>query len=268
VTIRPVEGLLLDIDGVLAISWRAIPGAPEALRRFRGAGVPFRLVTNTTTHTRERLADALRDAGIDVSAEEIVTASAATAAYVREHHPGARVFLVASGDAPLEFEGIELVTDQADVVVLGGLAEEDERFPYEELNRAFRMVMGGAALVAMHRTRWWMTGAGPRLDSTALLPAFEEAAGAAAVVVGKPSPDFFRQALASLGLAPERAAMVGDDVRTDVLAAQSLGLTGILVRTGKFRDEDLRDLETTPDHVIDSIRDVPALLGLVSDRQP
>jgi HAD superfamily hydrolase (TIGR01458 family) len=261
VTIRPVEGLLLDIDGVLAISWRAIPGAPEALRRFRDAGIPFRLVTNTTTHTRERLANALSDAGIAVAADEIVTASAATAAYVREHHPGARVFLVASGDAPLEFEGIQLVTDEADVVVLGGLAEEDEGFPYGELNRAFRMVMDGAALVAMHRTRWWMTGEGPRLDSTAFLPAFEEAAGRAAALVGKPSPDFFRQALALLGVGPDRAVMVGDDVRTDVLAAQSLGMTGILVRTGKFREEDLRDLEGTPDIVADSIAEVPGLLG-------
>lgn len=256
-----LDGLLLDIDGVLAVSWRAIPGAPEALRHLRATGLPFRLVTNTTTHTRERLAGQLRETGLDVDAAEIVTASAATAAYVRDHHPGARVFLVASGDAPLEFEGIELVTNEADVVVLGGLAEEDEGFPYAELNRAFRAVMDGAALVAMHRTRWWMTDEGPRLDSTAMLPAFEEAVRAPAMVVGKPSPDFFRQALSSLGVAPERAAMVGDDVRTDVLAAQSIGMTGILVRTGKFRDDDLRDLESKPDHVIDSIAELPALLG-------
>jgi ribonucleotide monophosphatase NagD (HAD superfamily) len=64
-----------------------------------------------------------------------------------------------------------------------------------------------------------------------------------------------------LGLSAERVAMVGDDIDNDVLAAQAVGISGVLVRTGKFREEKLAAVRGRPDHVIDSLVDLPALLG-------
>ena len=81
------------------------------------------------------------------------------------------------------------------------------------------------------------------------------------MVVGKPAPGVFLAGLDALGLPPERVAMVGDDVENDVLAAQALGITGVLVRTGKFREDALGRASGTPDYIIDSIVDVPELLG-------
>ena len=75
-----VDGLLLDIDGVLAVSWQPIAGSVEAMRWIRERGLPFRLITNTTTHTRSDLAATLGSAGFDVAPEEIVT--------VRSRMPG------------------------------------------------------------------------------------------------------------------------------------------------------------------------------------
>ena len=60
-----VDAVLLDIDGVLVTSWVALPGSIEAVAALRAAGVPFRLLTNTTTHTRAGLAATLREAGFD-----------------------------------------------------------------------------------------------------------------------------------------------------------------------------------------------------------
>jgi HAD superfamily hydrolase (TIGR01458 family) len=250
--------VLLDIDGVLVVSWRALPGALDTLRRLRGRGLPFLLATNTTSVTRKGLAERLRGAGLEVVPEEIVTAPAVTASYLRSRYPGARCFLLGEGGAAEDLEGVELVQEDADVVVVAGA---DSAFTWENMNRAFRFLLEGAALVAMHRNLSWMTDAGPTLDAGAFIAGLEQAAGAAAEVVGKPSLDFFRQCVELLGVDAERAVMVGDDLEADVLAAQAAGLTGILVRTGKFRPEQLRAAAVQPDHVIDSIVDLPVVVA-------
>jgi HAD superfamily hydrolase (TIGR01458 family) len=258
VTLSAARGLLLDIDGVLTISWEAIPGAPEALHAFRAAGVPFALITNTTTVTREAMAGHLRDAGFDVAPGEILTAPLATAAYLRRRHPGARCYLLGTDEVAGDLEGIELVDRDADVVIVAGA---DEAFTFDNINRAFRMILNGAAVVAMHRNLSWMEADGMSLDAGAYLMGLEAASGVTAEVAGKPSPEFFQSGLDLLGLPADVVAMVGDDVETDVLAAQSLGMTGVLVRTGKFRQESLASASAEPDVVVDSIGDVPRLLG-------
>lgn len=253
-----IDGVLLDIDGVLTVSWRPLPGAVGALTWLRERGMPFRLITNTTTHTRKQLAGTLTDAGIAVEPGEIVTAVTATASYLGSHHAGARVFLLSDGDARADLEGVELVEDGAEVVVLGGAYDG---FTYEAVNRAFRMLMEGATLVGMHRNLFWRTAEGWQLDGGAYVAGLEEATGRAATICGKPAREYFDAALRGIGARADRAAMVGDDVANDVLGAQAAGLVGVLVRTGKFRPEDLERTNGTPDHVLDSIGGLPELIG-------
>lgn len=254
-----IDAVLLDIDGVLVVSWEPLPGAIETIEWLRAREVPFRLITNTTTHTRAKLARTLTDAGIAVSPEEVFTAVVATATYLRDAHPGARVFVLSDGDARADLQGIELVEGDADVVVLGGAYDG---FDYTTMNRVFRMLMDGADLVAMHRNLYWRTKEGWQLDGGAYVAALEEATGRPAVVCGKPASAYFASALEQVGLPAERTAMVGDDVVNDVRGAQAAGLTGVLVRTGKFRQEDLEGgAEVEPDVVIDSIAGVPELLA-------
>lgn len=254
-----IDAVLLDIDGVLVVSWEPLPGAIETIEWLRAREVPFRLITNTTTHTRAKLARTLTDAGIAVLPEEVFTAVVATATYLRDAHPGARVFVLSDGDARADLQGIELVEGDADVVVLGGAYDG---FDYTTMNRVFRMLMDGADLVAMHRNLYWRTNEGWQLDGGAYVAALEEATGRPAVVCGKPASAYFASALEQVGLPAERTAMVGDDVVNDVRGAQAAGLTGVLVRTGKFRQEDLEGgAEVEPDVVIDSIAGVPELLA-------
>ncbi len=258
-----LEGVLLDIDGVLLTSWRPIEGAREAFAGLREEGIAIRLVTNSTTLSRRRLATTLRNAGFPVDQEDLVTAPRATAAYLRSHHSGARCFLIANKEVVGDFEGIELVEKDADVIVIGGTdvgARPEDVFTYENLNHVFRMLASGATLIAMHRNLAWMTDEGLTLDAGAFIRGLEEAAGVKAKVVGKPSADFFRGALELMGLPAEKVAMVGDDVENDVLAAQSLGITGVLIRTGRFRPQELQRASGKPDHIIDWL---PDLLGIV-----
>jgi HAD superfamily hydrolase (TIGR01458 family) len=258
-SVASVRAVLIDIDGVLTVSWKPLPGAVEALRRIRAAGLGVALVTNTTSRSRASIAGTLSEAGFEVGAEDVLTAPAVTAAHLAEHCPGARCLLLNSGDVGADLGDVTLVDDDPEVVVLGGAGPE---FDYAALNRAFGSLQRGARLVAMHRNLYWRTDAGLQLDSGAFLVGLEQAAQVEAEVTGKPSRAFFEAALARLGVGAQQALMVGDDVESDVLAAQRAGLTGVLVRTGKYQQRTLENASGSPDHVLDSFADVPALLGL------
>ena len=255
---RRIRAVLLDIDGVLTVSWRPVPGAVEAVARLRAAGFAVALVTNTTSQTRAWIAATLADAGFGVGPGDIFTAPAITAAYLARNCPGARCALLNSGDIAADLPGVQITDDPApDVVILGGAGPE---FSYPALNRVFGYLLGGARLVAMGRNLYWRTGSGLQLDTGAFLAGLEQAAGVRAEVTGKPAAAFFATALAALGADAAGAVMVGDDIEADVLAAQRHGLTGVLVRTGKYRPETHRNAPGSPDQVIDSVADLPGLL--------
>jgi HAD superfamily hydrolase (TIGR01458 family) len=252
--------MLVDLDGVLAVSWEPIPGAIVAIDRLRAAGIPVRIVTNTTSRSRTMIASQLRGIGFDIADEDVLTAAAAAASYLCAHHPGKRVFLL--GDArPDDLVGVQLVSvdDRPEVVLISGA---DASFAFDNLNLVYRLLLAGAAFVAMHRSLSWKTRDGDCLDAGAYLLALERATGREAAVTGKPSSEFFVAAVQTLHLTPDRVAMVGDDLENDVLAAQMVGMTGILVRTGKFRESALAGARGSPDHIVDSIADVPALIEL------
>jgi HAD superfamily hydrolase (TIGR01458 family) len=258
---RGIRAVLLDIDGVLTVSWRPVPGAAEAVARLRSDGYAVALVTNTTSRTRAWMAATLAEAGFAVGPQDIFTAPSVTAAYLARHHAGARCALLNSGDIAADLAGVRIADgdDPApDVVVLGGAGPE---FSYPALNRVFGYLLGGARLVAMGRNLYWRTESGLQLDTGAFLAGLEQASGVRAEVTGKPAAAFFATALAALGADPPAAVMVGDDIEADVLGAQRHGLTGVLVRTGKYRPDALRDAPGSPDQVIDSVADLPGLLG-------
>jgi HAD superfamily hydrolase (TIGR01450 family) len=246
-----VRALLLDMDGVLVSRGQPIPGAVAALAQLQASVVPFRIITNTSLSSRAVLSGRLSRAGIEVPAGDIVTALSATADRLAAERPGAAVYLLGSADAPDEFGGrVRLLSDAevdagapADVVVVG---DSQDRLTYENLDRAFRLIRGGAAFVAMHRNPWWLTPRGPTLDSGALVVGLEYATGRRASVAGKPTPTVFRAAFAGLAagvsgppLRHGQVAMVGDDLRTDLAPARRLGMRTVLVLTGKHGRADL-----------------------------
>lgn len=233
---QSISGFLIDVDGVLRIGGQTIAGAPEALAWLRGEGIPFRLLTNGTTSSRASLAASLNARNFPVDEAEIFTAAYATAAYVGERFRGVPCYLLSTGDASDDFRaaGINLVgpdgAPDAGVVVIGGAEHE---LTYARLNHAYRLLLNGAKLIAMHRNVAWRTEEGMTLDSGPFIEAIAKAAGVRITTIGKPSPPFFRQALHDIALPAARLAMIGDDACNDIGPAQRLGMTGILVRSGK-----------------------------------
>jgi len=278
-----VRGLLLDLDGVLILQGAAIPGAPEAIANLERKGVPYRVVTNTSLVSRNSLSTWCTRVGLRIPPGRIMSALSASAAYTARAYPDRPIFVIASDDARAEFAGQHLLTAaeadakraEAAAVVIGDSPEEAT---YPNLNRAFRLIRGGAQLIGMHKNRWWLTPAGPTLDSGAFVAGLEFAASVNALVLGKPSPAFFREAAAALRAEigasgkPVRSsgradlAMVGDDLWTDVLAAQRLGLRGVFVLSGKHGEEDLARASQAgrgggvPDLVAASMTEVVAAL--------
>jgi HAD superfamily hydrolase (TIGR01458 family) len=248
-------GVLLDIDGVLYVGDEPIDGAREALTELRELGGGVRLVTNTTSRSRQQVFEHLLELGFETTLEEVLTPAAMAVRHCREQGYGSVALLV--GERLREdlaaLEGAP-TGERVDAVVLGDLGDA---FTAEVLNDAFRLLMDGAELVALQHNRYWRRADGLALDVGAYAAALEYATGREAIVVGKPAPAFFEAAIADMGL--ERAVMVGDDVEADVGGAMAAGLPGVLVRTGKYR-EDALPAGVTPTAVADSIRDVPALL--------
>ena len=254
-----IEGILIDVDGVLRIDYDPIPGASEALQQLREHGVPFRLLTNTTVRSCHSLGALLRRMGFHVDDEEIITAGAATAAFLRRRFPDQPCYLIATGDVAGDFAGVPLTDgNDAKVVVIGGA---EQNFTYTAMNHAFRLLRNGASLVAMHQNKYWITAEGPTLDAGAFIHGLEYATGKRARLVGKPAAPFFRSGFHSLNLPPAKIAVVGDDLGQDVLPAMKLGATGVLVRTGKFNEEQLE--EGKPHFLIDSISSIEQVLRTV-----
>jgi len=253
-----IQGLLLDIDGVLHVSMTPLPGAARALQTLQRQGYPLCFVTNTTTMASHTLVRRLQATGLPLSQEQVLTAPQATASYLRQHYPGRRCWLLTRGDSAADFTGIELGEERAEVVVIGGA---EDLLSYETMNRAFRLLMEGADLVAMHINRYWLTAQGLQLDSGPFVHALELATGKRAIVLGKPDPRFFASALQMLGTPACATIMAGDDLENDVQAAQQAGLRGVLICTGKHQADSPLLGQIHPHALLPSLADLPAWLA-------
>jgi HAD superfamily hydrolase (TIGR01450 family) len=280
-----VRALVLDADGVLLYAQKPLPGAVAALDALETAGIPYRVVTNYSLAHRESLAAGVsRQFGRPVLPSSIITAASAAAGHTARHHPGERLFVLASPDALREWDGQHVVgpDEAADLgnrvgaVVIGDAGDE---LSFRNLNVAFRAIRAGAAFVAMHLNPWWITRDGPTLDSGSLVVGLEHALRRRATIAGKPSPVVFREAVRELaaesrgpGLRRSQVAMVGDDLRTDVAGAHRAGLRGILVFSGKTDEAGFRAAveagqvrgPNLPDGVASGVR--PVVEALIASR--
>jgi HAD superfamily hydrolase (TIGR01458 family) len=253
-----MRALLFDMDGVLYNAEEPIAGAAEALAWVREHEIPHLFVTNTTSRGPLELAAKLRRFGIEAEPTDILTPCEVAAAWLRQRRDGGvALFLLPAARGA--FAGLELLAEHeekgARYVVIGDLGSA---WDFATLNRAFRLLHADpeATLIALGMTRFWKTPGGVSLDVAPFVAALEHAADRKALVFGKPAPAFFAGAAEMLGVDRAEILMVGDDIRTDVVAAQAAGLKGALVRTGKFRASDLAG-DARPDAVLDSIAELP-----------
>lgn len=236
-----IKGVLLDLSGVIYEGEGAIPGALSAVARIRRSGLPVRFLTNTTRMKKRDIFLRLTGFGLSLTQEELFTPSQAACDWLRRHDCSAHLLVHPN----LEPEFGKIPSTERKAVIVG---DAGNAFDYASLNDAFRELIGGAAFLALAANRTFKDADGAlSLDAGAFVKALEYASGKSAVVLGKPSADFFAAALKSIPCEKEHAVMVGDDAESDIAGALSSGIAAaLLVRTGKYRDGDEKRFTPNP----------------------
>lgn len=257
-----IKGLLIDLDGVMYNDTRPIPGAAETIDYLQQREIPFRFITNTTMKSKETLARKLNSMGIHTDAQHIFSAASAAAEYLRKQSENKSLLLLQE-DAKREYNGIPQDDHDVDFVVVGDMGDD---FSIPLLNRAFNCLMQGARLIALQKNRFWLSDQGYRMDAGAFVALLEYAADTKAILIGKPSAQFYELALSALGCTAPETLMVGDDMESDIAGAKKMGIQTCLVKTGKFREVDLQKSPVKPDWMIVSIAQLPDLLQQIKEK--
>lgn len=252
----PAPGLVcLDISGTLmkGSSGAALPGAVEAVQQI-AERLPVRFVTNVTSRSHEAMAAQLRELGLLDDPEALYT----PAATARRVLTGERASGLLLADGPLRDELGWFREDAEGPTVL--LATEGHDWRIADFQPAVRRLLDGAELYALQRNRYFKRDDELWTDVGPLAALLAYAADTEPKVLGKPSPVLFDAIAREAGLEREQLLMVGDDAEFDVAASVALGLQGVLVRTGKYREGDEERVDPAPTAVLDSIADLPGWL--------
>ncbi|GAB6031873.1 Haloacid dehalogenase-like hydrolase domain-containing protein 2 [Chamberlinius hualienensis] len=243
-----IKAVLIDLSGTLHIESLAVNGAVDALNKLRATGVGIRFVTNTTKESKRVLYERLKSMGFQLQSSEIFTSLNSARMLVEKLC--LRPMLLLEDAALEDFQDVS--TNDPNAVVVG-LAPN--KFDHKTMNSAFRLIIDGAELIAIHKGRYYQRMDGPALGPGPFVAALEYATDKTATVVGKPERDFFLNSLHGLSSRPDETIMIGDDARDDIQGAQRAGLMGILVKTGKYREGDELKYQPPPNYVMD---DFPA----------
>jgi HAD superfamily hydrolase (TIGR01458 family) len=256
----PIKGVIVDIDGVLEYQGQVYPGAIQVLETLRSSEIKLRFLTNSTLKSRASCAERLRRHGFAVADDEVVTASFATANYLRGLHPRS-IWLMLEREGRDEFS--EFVQDESnpEYLVIG---DYRDNFNFENLNHALRLLVNGARLIGMQNELTDGSLGDLELNVGSWVRMLEKASGVPAVYIGKPFPYVFELTLRSLGLHRQEILMVGDRISTDIQGAKNIGLRSALVKTGEFRPTNL-ETGIRPDYELEDIREVLTLFPDLSD---
>lgn len=254
---NPIRGLILDIDGVLEFQGVPYPNAAETLFTLREMGLKLCFLTNSTLKSRASCAARLRQKGFSLADEEVITASYASAEYLRWLKPRTS-WVMLEGAGLDEFADLPQDEENPDVIVIG---DNRSRFNFETLNRALRLLNNGARLIGMQPELVDSSIGELELNIGSFVELLARAAGVRPVYIGKPASYAFELALENLGLDRCNVVVVGDRVSTDIKGALGAGLRSVLVRSGEFDPRDLLSPDCRPDQIISSFNELPGILA-------
>ena len=253
-------GILSDIDGTLYYKGAPVPGAVEAVDILREKGIKLLFFTNTDSKTPKNVYKLLIEYGFKVKEEEIFTPIIALKEFLKDKR-AAKLYLVTTEEVKEEFQEFHHIkgTEVPDYVIVGDF---QDNWDVNRLNKAFRYVMKHKAiLLGTQGNKYYLDVDGePVIDTGSFVHMIANAANVNPMIFGKPSKEYFIQALKLLNVPPKNIIVVGDDIDTDILGAQNANLRGILVKTGKGQFFDSSEGRITPFKVIDTFNSLIELL--------
>jgi len=252
-----IEAVLFDLDGVLYVGDKIIRGAVESVQHMRDLDLPLAGVTNTTTQPKSAIADKLAGFGINISEDEIYTPAALARQTIG--HQSAKLYVRDS--LLVDFQGVQTADEKPDFIVMGDLGGSG--YTPDLLHDIFHYVLEGATVLALHKNRFWQKPDGLHLDIGPFVAAIEYATDKDALILGKPSKDFFHGVCTALNVTPANSLMIGDDIESDIGGAQNAGLRTALVQTGKYRKDFVQQTGIKADLVLPGIADLPDAIKLL-----
>ena len=248
---RKIKGIAFDIDGTLMQDGNALPTAIETLSKLRLLNYSIRFLTNTTGKSPEQISQTLNQIGICARPDEIQT-SVTSCIHLLNSQENNQCFLaLPQNTLSWAQKHFNMTNDNnEDFVVLGDLGEN---FSYSLMNTVFNKVMNGAKLICFHKNPFYISAQKNFLDSGAFTHGLEYATNTKAIITGKPSMYFYQQALDDMKLKPHQLLIVGDDVLTDIAGANNIRTHSLLVKTGKYKDSQLKTIKSNSIDTIDSL---------------
>jgi NagD protein len=249
-----IKNYLIDMDGVLVSGSTMIPGADRFIERLRESGRKFLVLTNNSIFTPADLAHRLRNAGLNLSKDEIFTSAMATASFLQSQCPTATTHVFGETGLVVAIHDAGFIqTDfQPDYVILG----ETLNFGFEQVTKAVRLVAAGAHFIATNPDANGPTEFGLVPACGAMAALIERASGRSPFFIGKPNPFMMRAALKYLGVHSEETVMIGDRMDTDIVAGIQSGLETILVLSGVTPREQVSHFPFQPTSIYDSVAEI------------
>jgi len=248
------KGVIFDVDGVLEFQGKVYAGAIELVNSLREKGIIIRILTNSTLKSRKQCADQLKEKGFNIYETEVITASYATAQYLKSLQPQS-CWIMLKGKGLEEFRAFNQDGQKPEYLVLGDMRED---FNFHNMNKALQLLKNGAKFIVMITEAVDSSLGQLELTVGAYGKMLEEAAQVKATYIGKPNKYIFQITLENMDIDKSKVLMVGDKVATDILGAKKAGLKSALVKTGEFKETDL-NCDIKPDYIFDSIKDVARL---------
>jgi 4-nitrophenyl phosphatase len=250
-----VRALIVDVDGTLFRGPVPLPGLRRFFAFLQAQRISFVVVSNNTTKTTSEYQKRLTDQGVQIQVDQILTAAAATAAFLAgELGAGASLYVI--GEPALHEvlgqAGFELLQDAGkavDAVVVGG----DSTLTYDKLKYAALLLQRGTRLVGTNPDLLCPTEEGLVPEAGTTLAALQAATGVSPMVIGKPSQPLFDLALRRLGSRRAETAILGDRLDTDIQGGRQAGLRTLLVTTGIDDEGTIGQKGIEPDLVVDSL---------------
>ena len=252
------HGYLIDMDGVIYRGDKLIPGSDYFIQSLLEKQIPFLFLTNNSQRSRCDVVLKLANLGISVETKHIFTCAISTARFLAQQTPAGSAYVV--GDAgllnALHINGYAINETNPDYVVVG----EGRLINFEVLEKALKLIMGGAKLIATNLDPNCPIDGGIRPGCGATISFLETASGRKALNLGKPSPIMMRMARNELDLRTEEVTMIGDTMDTDILGGLQMGYRTVLVYSGSTQPQDLGRYPYAPSLAIPALKDLIAEL--------
>lgn len=250
-----MKSVISDMDGVIYRGKGLISGANEFIAELHAMGLPFLFLTNNSGDSPAALKGKLEQRGIHgLEESDFITSAMATALFLRQQRPGARLFAIGEEGlvAELEKAGFDITEDNPEFVVVG----KTRQFDFDDMNKASRFIRAGARFIGTNPDIIDPTEDGFEPACGSILSSIEVASGAKPYVIGKPNSLMMTIATRKLGVHPDDTLVIGDRMDTDIVGGLEAGMSTCLVLSGVTRSDEVESFPYRPDYIVDSVAEI------------